>query len=509
MVHGEIARQFSELGVILLMFGVGLKFDIHELLAVRKVVAPGALVQILISTGCGVALVHQVGWPLGAAVVFGLAISVASTVVATRMLSDSDALQTPGGRAAIGWLVLEDLFTVLVLVLLPIVAGHNSEARLGGTLVAIALALLKVAALVGFTLLGGGWLIPVILRFVSRLGSRELFSLTVLALALGIAIGSVTLFGVSMALGAFLAGMVVGQSEFGGRAASDALPMRDAFAVLFFVSMGMLLDPAKLLGNGWLILGSLAIILIVTPLVTFGITRLLGGPRRTGLTLAVSLAQIGEFSFILATMGRQLGLLPEPATQVLVAASILSITVNPLMFGLLKSDASSKEGSPSDTAHHAIVVGYGPVGRSLAGMLRENAIEPTIIEMNEDVVKRLNAEGWHAVSGDASERDVLFRAGVLTASDLIFSASGSPGPVIRTAKAMNPKLPVLTRTARMSDVVAMKGAGANGVVIAEREVALAMVERVLQGLGGTADQLDRARDRVRQNLDWGRDGRSS
>jgi CPA2 family monovalent cation:H+ antiporter-2 len=307
---------------------VGLQFHVEELLAVRKVVLPGALLQLFVSTAAGAFVAHQAGWGTGACVIFGLALSVASTVVAIRMLSDSDALQTKAGSAAIGWLVIEDLLTVLVLVLLPIFAARDTDSGLGSTLLAVGIALVKVGVLVGFTLMAGRYLIPTLLGFVSRMKSRELFTLTVLVLALGVAIGSATLFGVSMALGAFLAGMVVGQSEFSSRAAADALPMRDAFA--------------ELRANAGLIAGALAVILVVTPLVTLGASRMFGAPRRTALTLAVSLAQIGEFSFILAAMGLQLGLLPARGTQCLVAASILSITVNPLLFKLLKPDVKAQ-----------------------------------------------------------------------------------------------------------------------------------------------------------------------
>ncbi len=496
----HLAQQLAEVGVILLMFGVGLQFHVKELLAVRRVAVPGALVQVAVSCTAGALVAGWAGWSVGASVVFGLAISVASTVVTIRMLSDSEALHTPAGHTAVGWLVIEDILTVLVLVLLPIVAGRGAGGSGWDTALAIGLALLKVGGLVAFTLVVGQRLIPVVLRFVSRLRSRELFTLTVLVIALGIAIGSAKLFGVSMALGAFLAGMVVGQSEFSARAASDALPMRDAFAVLFFVAMGMLLDPGQLLPNAGLIGGSLAVILVVTPLVTLLVARLLGAPHRTALTLALGLAQIGEFSFILATMGRQLGVLPERATQCLVAASIVTITLNPLLFRLMKPGVDVAPAATGAELHRTIVVGYGPVGRTLAAMLRENAIEPTIVEMNEATVARLAGEGWSAVHGDASTADVLERAGVRAATGLIFAASGSPEPVVRLAREMNPTILVLARTTFVADVAAMQRAGANAVISAEGAVALAMVERMLQRLGATADQLDRARDRVREEM---------
>jgi CPA2 family monovalent cation:H+ antiporter-2 len=325
----------------------------------------------------------------------------------------------------------------------------------------------------------------------------------VLVLALGLAIASAQLFGVSMALGAFLAGAVVGQSEFSARAASDALPMRDAFAVLFFVAMGMLLDPSQLVANLPLTAGALAVILVVTPLCTFGIARLTGAPAATARTLAVSLAQIGEFSFVLAAMGRQVGLLPERATQALVAASIVSITLNPLLFRWLAPDAGPAASARAPERHRALVVGYGPVGRTLATLLRESGIEPTVIEQNPATVEHLLREGASAVLGDASDPAVLRRAGVDTATGLVFTASGAPEPVLRAARELNPKLLVLARTTYLKQQAAVEQAGASEAVSAEGAVALAMVERVLQRLGATADQLDRARERARRELGRG------
>ena len=322
VAHAQIAEQLADVGVILLMFGVGLHFHVDELLAVRAVALPGALLQIAATTVAGALVGRWFGWSTTAGIVFGLAVAVASTVVLLRVLTDHGALQSRPGHVAVGWLLVEDMFTVLVLVLLPILAGGTRSDRPATVLFSVGASVLKIAALVGFTWFVGKRAVPRILDYVAKTGSRELFTLTVLVLALGIAVGSAELFGASMALGAFLAGLVIGQSEFSARAASEALPMRDAFAVLFFVSMGMLLDPGQILPNAKLIAAAAGLILIVKPLTTLVVALLLRSGVETAVTVAVALAQIGEFSFILAGVGRRLGVLPEQATQTLVAASI-------------------------------------------------------------------------------------------------------------------------------------------------------------------------------------------
>jgi monovalent cation:H+ antiporter-2, CPA2 family len=332
VAHAEIARELAELGVILLMFGVGLHFRVDELLAVRAIALPGALVQIAATTAAGALVARWFGWSTGAGIVFGLAVAVASTVVLLRVLADNGVLQSRPGHVAVGWLLVEDMFTVLVLVLLPIAAGGVPAGGPAQVALSVGVSVAKIAGLVAFTWLVGRGAIPRALAYVARTGSRELFTLAVLALALGIAVGSAELFGASMALGAFLAGLVIGQSEFGARAADDALPLRDAFAVLFFVSMGMLLDPRQILPNAKLIAATAALILVVKPLTTLVVALVLGSGVETAVTVAAALAQIGEFSFIVAALGRRLGALPEEATQTLVAASILSITLSPLLF---------------------------------------------------------------------------------------------------------------------------------------------------------------------------------
>ena len=336
IANHEIAQQLAEIGVVLLMFGVGLHFDLKELLAVRRVALPGAVAQSLAATALGaVALVglgSAGGWAGG--VVYGLALSVASTVVLTRVMADHDELHTPAGHVAVGWTIVEDLLTVLMLVLLPAIFAGQGNVSPGGLPLAVGIALLKVALLFLITFLLGGRFIPWLLRQVAATRSRELFTLTILVVALGIAYGSSRLFGVSMGLGAFLAGMIVGRSDFSLRAASEALPMRDAFAVLFFVSVGMLFDFRAVLETPWLALATVVIIVAGKPLVSLGLVLALGQPMRTALSVALSLGQIGEFSFILAAMGNALGVLPHGATSVLVAASIVSIAVSPLLHRL-------------------------------------------------------------------------------------------------------------------------------------------------------------------------------
>ncbi len=330
VANSGIAEQLAEVGVILLMFGVGLQFHIEELLAVRRVAVPGAIAQSVVATGLGALIARAFGWDWSAGIVFGMALSVASTVVLIRILADNRDLHTPTGHIAVGWLVVEDLFTVVALVLLPALFGAPGTSS--NLAVALGITALKVATLLVFTVVVGNRAIPRALDHVAATGSRELFTLTVLVLALGIAVGSSLVFGVSVALGAFLAGLVVGRSEYSLRAASEALPMRDAFAVLFFVSVGMLLDPRSLIESPGLIAATLAVVLVGKPLVALALVRLLKYPFRVALAVSIALAQIGEFSFILSSMGRDLGILTAEATNTLVAVSIISIVINPLLY---------------------------------------------------------------------------------------------------------------------------------------------------------------------------------
>jgi len=515
----DLASQMAEIGVILLMFGVGLQFHLKELLSVRNVAIPGALIQIAVATALGAAVTHALGWTWSAGLVFGLAISVASTVVLTRVLSDHGALHTRAGHIAIGWLVVEDIFTVIALVLLPTLVGPSAGGNIGA---AIGMALLKLAALVALTFVLGGWLIPRLMAYVARTGSHELFTLSILVVALGIAVGSAKLFGASMALGAFLAGMVVGQSEFSNRAATEALPFRDAFAVLFFVSVGMLFNPFQL-GHDWpLIALTTLVILLGKPLSAFVVVRVLRYPLPVSLGVSVALAQIGEFSFILASLGRSLGVLPESALNVLVSSSILSITLNPLLYKAIPAtvrwigrrpalsrrldpsesgDATLPTAAPSET-DRAIVVGHGPVGRTVRRILRRNDIEPVVIEMNIDTVRSLRSSGVSAVYGDAARRETLISAGVMEAKALIFTASDvvHVGEAIRIARELNPDIHILARTNYLAEAPTLDRAGAQRIVTAEGEVALTMAEFLLRTLGATFQQIDRERQRVRKEL---------
>ena len=519
----QLADEFAEIGVILLMFGVGLQFHLEELLAVRRVAVPGALGRSLIATVLGalVGVAYGWGWPAG--LVFGLALSVASTVVLLRVLADNGDLQTPAGHIAVGWLVVEDLFTVLVLVLLPAVfsPGYTGVVRV---LFAVGLGVLKLAAMVGFTFIIGQRLIPWLLDRVAATRSRELFTLTVLVLALGIALGSAKLFGVSMALGAFLAGMVVGRSEYSLRAATDALPMRDAFAVLFFVSVGMLFRPQHLVEFPGLVAITSAVVLLVKPIAALAIVLLLKYPLRIAISIAVATAQIGEFSFILAAAGKSLGLLDDRATNTLIAVAIISITLNPLLYRLIgpletilrrfkkppvPSDimrpAEDRHGQPIGNdleRYRAVVVGYGPVGRTLTRLLRDNRVEPVVIELNMETVRRLGTQGIQAIYGDAAHRETLKEAGLESAVCLILSSSsmsGSPG-TIRVARELNPKVLIFARSTYLREQPALREAGAAVVFSGEGEVALAMTEFLLRQLGATAEQVDRERERIRSEL---------
>lgn len=522
VVNKAIADELAEVGVILLMFGVGLQFHFKELLAVRRIAIPGAVVQSLVATVLGAVIMHQFGWTWSAGIVFGLAISVASTVVLTRVLVDNNDLHTPTGHIAVGWLVMEDLFTVFVLVVLPALFGAEATGA-GGLALTLGWAALKIALLVAFTFVVGGWVIPRLLGYIAKTGSRELFTLAVLVVALGIALGSAKLFGVSMALGAFLAGMVVARSEFSLRAATDALPMRDAFAVLFFVSVGMLVDFKSLLDSPWQVLAALGVVLIGKPLAALVLVVVMKYPLRVGLAVAVALAQIGEFSFIVATMGRQLGILPENASNILVAAAIVSITINPLLYrwvdpmeawfrrrSLLKrfldsqapEEATAPVFVPRRGRYRAVVVGYGPVGHTVARLMQENDIVPSVIELNLETVQRLRSEGVTAVYGDASHPETLKEAGVEEARFLILSASSirAAKEVIRVARQLNPRLEVLARTAYLREQPELRAGGADEVFAGEGEVALSMTEHIMRELGATEEQIDRESERIRNEL---------
>ena len=520
VANQNIASQSAEIGVILLMFGVGLHFHLKDLLAVRAVAIPGALVQSAIATGLGALATHFLGWSWSQGIVFGIAISVASTVVLTRVLVDNRALHTPAGHIAVGWLVVEDIFTVIVLVLLPALAGHGSGQAgesAGSIWIILGIALLKLATLVAFIFTIGARVIPLVLEYVARTGSRELFTLAVLVLALGIAVGAAEFFGASMALGAFLAGMVAGQSQFSARAASDALPMRDAFAVLFFVSVGMLFDPAALLTEWPLMLITLGIILFGKPLAALLVMWLLKKPLRLALGIAFALAQIGEFSFILATVAGGLHLLPAGAMNALVFGAIVSITLNPLLYQSVNplmnwlerhqwlcAPAPVSAGVPiehSPTTDQVVVIGYGPVGQTVSRILKENGLQTVIIELNLDTVQKLLAAGQTAIYGDATQREILHLAGIEHARGLVIAASGVPAAdIVQAARELNPRIRIITRTNYLAETAALRQAGADASFASEGEIALSMASFLMAQLGATEEQITRERERVRKDL---------
>jgi CPA2 family monovalent cation:H+ antiporter-2 len=518
IANHAIAQQLAEIGVILLMFGVGLHFHLKDLLAVRRVALTGAICEITVLASIGTAAARSFGYPWPGAILFGISLSVASTVVLTRVLADNHDLHSQAGRVAVGWLIVEDIFTVFALVVLPTVFGAGAGE--GSLSVALGWAVVKLVALMALTLGAGGRLIPRLLSSVARTQSRELFTLTVLVIALGISVCASLAFGVSMALGAFLAGMVVGQSEFSYRAASEALPMRDAFAVLFFVSVGMLFNPEHLLRDPLQVLITTAIVLFVKPVVAFLIVLMTGSGGHIAVRVAISLAQIGEFSFILGTLGNQLKILPEGASDSIIAAAIVSITMNALLYrippvlerGLMgvsfmrrmmtprRRLVEDETGQPAGPG--AVVVGYGPVGQTVCRLLRQQGIAPTVIELNIETVHRLNQDGIRAIYGDATRPDILREAGVPTALGLVLTPPAPPATaeLIGVARRMNPQIRVLVRCAFLSQVTAMRSAGADLIFSGEAEVAMAMTEYILKERGATPEQMDTERRRIRREL---------
>ena len=519
-----LAKQMAEIGVILLMFGVGLHFHFKELLAVRRIAIPGAVVQSATATVLSMLIMRMLGWSWTEGAVFGMAIAVASTVVLTRILVDNNHLHTPTGHIAIGWLVVEDIFTVFILVLLPAIFGKEAAAEGAGEIAkALVWTSVKIGALVGFTFVVGGWGIPRLLTIIARTRSRELFTLAILVVALGIAVGATKLFGVSMELGAFLAGMVVGRSEFSTRAATDALPMKDAFAVLFFVSVGMLFDFQALLQSPALVLATVGIVVIGKPLAALAITLALRYPLKTALSVSAVLSQIGEFSFIVGTMALQYDLITDEAFNVLVATAIVSITLSPLLYRgaaplerwvakrprlwkLLNRTASPHSGDVPEHAasadRKAIVVGYGPVGQTVTRLLHENGFTPVVIELNVDTVRQLRSRNIPVIFGDASHIEALQVADTANADILILSSSSIPHgrEIIAEAKRLNPDIQVIARTAYLSEADKLLEAGAGAVFSGEGEVALSITEHILETFGATHEQIDRERDRVRNDI---------
>jgi CPA2 family monovalent cation:H+ antiporter-2 len=511
----SLANELAEIGVILLMFGVGLHFSFKDLLAVKSIAVPGALVQIAAATVMGLGIALAMGWGIGAGIVFGLALSVASTVVLLRAMQERRLMETERGRIAVGWLIVEDLAMVLALVLLPALAsvlnGDGSDtnaatdpiaARLGlGITGVIGLTLLKVAAFVAFMLIVGRRVIPWILHTMAHTGSRELFRLAVLAIALGVAFGAAKLFGVSLALGAFFAGMVLAESELSHQAAEESLPLRDAFAVLFFVSVGMLFDPSSLLRDPLPVLATLFVILIGKSLAAYLIVIAFKHPVGTALTISASLAQIGEFSFILAALGVSLGLLPEQGRDLILAGAILSILLNPVAFaaiGHLRPLLERRRGeevtaafvpppppdeaplTPTKLTAHTILVGYGRVGHLIAQALRKTETPFLVIEDADKALARARADGVELLVGNAARSGMLAAANVAAAKRLVIAIPNAfeAGQVAAQARAANPALDIVARAHSDAEVEHLAGRGANEVVMGEREIARGMIDRL-------------------------------
>jgi len=514
-----LAHQLSEAGVILLMFGVGLHFNLKDLLAVKGVAIPGAIAQCSVATLLGAGAAHLLGVGFGAGLVLGLGLSVASTVVLLRVLEDNGKLDTVDGHVAVGWLIVEDVFTVVVLVLLPSMApvllGEISADALSlGK--AFGLALVRLAALWVVVLIVGGKVVPWILTKIVRTRSKELFTLAVLVAAFATAVFAAKIFDASMALGAFLGGMVVGKTKVSHQAGADVLPLRDAFAVLFFLSVGMLFSPAFLLEQPALILVCLAIVLVAKPITALVVVTLLGYSTHTALVVATALAQVGEFSFILASAAYALGLIPSDVNSILVVCAIVSISLNPTYFKTIpfwerllhkspliykflnfradhkalreneKKRAALKGESNVEAVlgETAIVVGYGPAGRSVAEALDSKGITPVIVDLNVDTVNDLTAQGKAAVFGDSGKREILEAAGISRADYIIITIPMLENTVetATVAANLNPDIRILARARFLGDEGILKQIGVADVAFEEEEVARGLTESVLADL---------------------------
>ncbi|MFM9957189.1 MAG: cation:proton antiporter [Phycisphaerales bacterium] len=554
-----IANELAEIGVILMMFGVGMHFHLEDLLKVRRIAIPGAIVQSTVATLLAMGIFMLFGWTWTQGMVLGMALAVASTVVLLRVLLDANMLNTPQGHAAVGWLIVEDLFTVLALVVVPILgttvgageiaatvgenemagvvetaAGAAAQAGAGNASawVTIGLALLKLGVVVGGAVLAGKYVVPWVLRMVATLRSRELFILTVLVLSISFAVGSAVFFDVSVALAAFLAGMIVAQTPVSHQAASDALPMRDAFAVMFFVSVGMMFDPGFILREPLMAAACLAIVMIGKPLAAFIVVWVLGYPVRTALTVTIALAQIGEFSFILASAGSRYGLLPEEGTQLLVASAIISIALNPIIFAkmdaiegwlkrrpglwkmlnaradkraaLANAEALAAEGAAGGQGNAkkplALVVGYGPTGRLVDALLRDSGMRTCVIETNMETVESINTTGGHGLYGDATSPEILDHAGVGSATHLVVTMPDTAAAVaiVSAAREQNKQIRITARAQYLEDRETLTTAGANAVVFDEGEAGLSMARSVMSNRGIDAATADRLVDALRK-----------
>ena len=520
----QLAHQLSEIGVMLLMFGVGLHFHLDDLLAVRKVAIPGAITQSIVATVLGMAVAMMFGLSMKAGIVLGMAVAVASTVVLMRVLADNKMMDTIHGHVAVGWLIVEDILTVIVLVLIPALGSGGGT---GSIWVTLPVALLKLSAMVIILLWGGGRVIPWIMVRVARLRSRELFTLTVLVMAIAIATGSAYAFGASMALGAFLAGMVVGRSPVSQQAAADALPLRDAFAVLFFTSVGMIFDPKIIVQSPGLVAGILLVILIGKPLAAMVVVAVIGYSARTALTVAIGLAQIGEFSFILSELGRKNNLLDETGHNVVVACAIISITINPLLMRWIDPIENAIKAWPwmwrllnrkvlanqlSANAHVAdklqntegklaVIVGYGPVGQTVDRVLMESGLQTVIIDLNMDTIQNLTRQGRTAIYGDAYNTEILHQV-MPRATYLIITLphATSRNPLILAARQIQPEVKIFVRARYMSERDEIERSGATAACYEEAEASVALAQMVLGDTGADSAVINRETIRIRKDF---------
>ena len=491
-----LANELAEIGVMLLMFGVGLHFSLRDLLSVRKIAVPGAVLQIAVATGLGLALALYLGWSVAAGLVFGLALSVASTVVLLRALQARNLVETDRGRIAVGWLIVEDLAMILALVLLPAFAGTmggeggGSGGEGGTNLVAVlGLTVLKVGAFVAFMLIVARRVIPAALHWTAHTGSRELFRLAVLSIALGVAFGAAYVFDVSFALGAFFAGMILGETQLSRRAAEETLPLRDAFAVLFFVSVGMLFDPSVVVEQPGPVLATVAIIVIGKSLAAWGIVRAFGHGNSIALTVAASLAQIGEFSFILAGLGMQVGVLPPEGRDLILAGAIFSILINPFIFTAIvgrlgaakkRDEAVAREREETrqrQRREHVILVGHGRVGRLIAEGTEDLGRALVVIEERADQAREATELGRETVIGNAADPRVLAEAGIDHAAKLIVAIPEGfeGGAIAERARRLNPEIVIFARAHSDEEVAHLERLGVDHVVMGEREIARAIL----------------------------------
>ena len=481
-----LAAELAELGVILLMFGVGLHFSLRDLLSVRKIAVPGAIVQIAVATVMGMALAWTLGWTLLAGFFFGLSLSVASTVVLLRALQSHKLVDSERGRIAVGWLIVEDLAMVLALVLLPTIAQMNNG---GGSMADVVNALLitagKVIGFIAFVLIIGRRAIPWLLHWVAHSGSRELFRLAVLAVALGVAFGAARLFDVSFALGAFFAGMILGETRLSQRAAEETLPLRDAFAVLFFVSVGMLFNPAILVERPWSVLVTVLIIVVGKSVAAYAIVRLFRHPHRTAMTVAASLAQIGEFSFILAALGVGLNVMPADGQDLILAGAILSILAHPFIVSFVerrKDDRQAAGAFPPAPeapaqAGRVVLIGYGRVGSLLGKELKARNRTFSVIEERGEMADLARMDGAEVIEGNAVD-DAVLGAARLDNADKLFIAipeGFDAGQIVLKARAAHPDLTIVTRAHSEEEVAHLERLGAQHIIMAEREIAAKML----------------------------------